>query len=249
MEVLLIKERPILFSPEMAKALDLDQKSMTRRVVRPQPLDLDEPWPDDDSHVTFSDLLEDQAYYFSEVGYCPYGKIGDNLWVRESFRVVGWQEDFSRALVEYQGDNRKLWKALPETVNKAGKNLQVLGLKAYVLKSLSILKPTHYDNNGRGYFVIEKEGKAAGSWRSSLYMPRWASRTTLNLQAIKIEKLQELSSQDAILEGVYTSAHRREGLDYQEVFKEVWDSLHPDANRWEDNPYVFSLGFSVVKGA
>lgn len=236
-----VKERPILFSPEMAKALDLGQKRMTRRLVRPQPQDIDQPWPDDDSHVTFSDILDAQPYHLEQVGMTPFGKVGDILWVRENYRVIGWEPDFSRGLIEYQGGTRPIWKALPKTND--GNNLQVSGLKAYVNKRLKLLGPIKDED--RGYYLLPKEGKQ-GAWRSSLYMPRWASRNTVKIESISTEELQEISFDDAILEGAYTEIHRRSGVPYREVFSDLWNSLHDEPFQWLNNPWVFVLGFSKV---
>lgn len=79
------KERPILFSEPMVKALQAGQKFVTRRIVKPQPVDVDEPWPNVKSHLTFADIMEDKPWYG---GWCPYGMVGDHLWVKEGFRLA-----------------------------------------------------------------------------------------------------------------------------------------------------------------
>lgn len=79
-------ERPILFSGEMVKAILAGRKTQTRRVIKPQPDD--GPWPNAASHIEWHDLLTDTDYYVA-CGHCPYGKIGDHLWVRESWLRIG----------------------------------------------------------------------------------------------------------------------------------------------------------------
>lgn len=98
------RERPIIFRPDLAQAVYEGRKTQTRRVIKPQPLDLDDPWPTPESHVTFSDLLEHPDYYAS-VGYCKYGRPGDFLWVKESYFVeyLGIKPDKRDSRILYRG--------------------------------------------------------------------------------------------------------------------------------------------------
>lgn len=90
-------------------------------------------------------------------------------------------------------------------------------------------------------------------WRPSIHMPRSASRITLEITAVKIERLQEISGKDAEAEGVF--AHIAEySLDkvYRDqrgeiavqYFRELWDKLHGEG-AWEANPAVVALRFTV----
>lgn len=103
--------------------------------------------------------------------------------------------------------------------------------------------------------------KAETRWRSSTHMPRWASRIMLAVEAVKIERLQSITCEDANAEGAITDEWLQwredagnismpEGSsveDERDVFARLWDGLHgakPD-QRWEDNPYVVALTFAV----
>lgn len=106
-------------------------------------------------------------------------------------------------------------------------------------------------------------------YRPSIHMPRWASRLTLVVEAVKIEALQMLEGQhplesEALAEGVhrihhgdgdyYYSAFRdhpdpHNWTDPADAFRELWNSLHTSlGERWEDNPDVVALTFRVEHG-
>lgn len=86
----------------------------------------------------------------------------------------------------------------------------------------------------------------------SIYMPRWASRITLLVSAVKVERLQDISEDDAKAEGherkpgLSEDVHRDAARDW---FMDLWDSLHTrPGTRWEDNPWVVMVGFRPVLG-
>src|SRR5687768_16584574 len=91
-----VKERPILFSGEMVRAILEGSKTQTRRVVKPQP----EPAPVTSNNVgdvwwgDWRTGHRDGSWHFFKPGvcltgwHCPYGDVGDRLWVRETWRAV-----------------------------------------------------------------------------------------------------------------------------------------------------------------
>jgi hypothetical protein len=157
-------ERPIIFSTDMVKAILEGRKTQTRRVTGLWQINL---WPDDwqwakDTNrkiLTAQRTGERIAINDTEIGrpwslMCPYGQVGDKLWVRETF----WVDD------ELPAD-------LPVYIHyRADPHLE----------------------------VIEKSIK----WRPSIHMPRWASRITLEITGIRVERLQEITEEDARAEGV-----------------------------------------------
>ena len=106
----------------------------------------------------------------------------------------------------------------------------------------------------------------ASRWRPSIHMPRWASRITLRITDVRVERLQDIEGQhpsesDAIAEGVraihhgdgdyYYSAfrdvpHPKNWSDPADAFREVWNSIN-GAGAWDDNPWVWVVGFERGK--
>jgi hypothetical protein len=78
--------------------------------------------------------------------------------------------------------------------------------------------------------------------RPSIHMPRWASRLTLIVEAVRVQLLTEISEPDARAEGVNMAASRNFALGYAVL----WNSLHAAVGqRWDDNPAVVALTFRV----
>jgi hypothetical protein len=199
-----VRARPIIFTAESIQAMLDDTKTQTRRVVKPQ--------PPKEARLglvvnTYSDPLRSHALFFrgptvespglGEVVNCPYGKVGDLLWVKENFFVL---EDFKIPLKTPQ--------------------------------------PVHYSADGN-IKSLEDYRKV-----SSLFMPRWASRLTLEITSLRVERVQAITDADALAEGVAAVkkiATQYEGK-YASRYKEVWEKLNKKFP-WESNPWVFVIEF------
>jgi hypothetical protein len=95
--------------------------------------------------------------------------------------------------------------------------------------------------NKRGHitYAADHGVDRALKWTPSIHMPRWASRLTLEVTGVKVERVQDISHQDATAEGVDAS-----GPVAVNVFHQLWDSIHgPGA--WEKNPWVYALTFKA----
>jgi hypothetical protein len=243
--------KPILFSAEMVRAILEGRKTQTRRVVKPQPTEGGLHWVTacGGDFAAWQDacLLLDEH---SEDGgpcqrTCPYGKPGDTLWVREAF-CAHWCEPPRDAPQSYRivtGDE------LPPIKQENGDLYQPVP---------SDVMTVWYGAEGDKPFHMK--------WRPSIHMPRWASRITLRITDIRVERLQNIEGQhpsesDAIAEGVravhhgdgeyYYSAFRDEPnpknwCDPADAFKELWNKINgPGA--WEANPWVWVVAFERVK--
>lgn len=195
------KERPILFSAPMVRAILAGRKAMTRRIVKPR-----HDWYVHEDRVYYEDYVTAQPEPM-EVP-CPYGEPGDRLWVRETFRPI------------MSGVNEGGWDYRAD------------------------------DPSASGVGFIP--------WKPSIFMPRQASRITLQVEAVRVERLQDITDADAIAEGMH-KFHGLEMYGYDphgtpgncvgdsagEAFRLLWDKINgPDS--WDANPWVWVVSFSRV---
>jgi hypothetical protein len=88
-------------------------------------------------------------------------------------------------------------------------------------------------------------------WTPSIHMPRWASRITLEITGVRVERLQEISDQDAraegveVLQGPFDVRERRMGI-YGHAFAHLWDSLAKPGADWAANPWVWVIEFKKL---
>lgn len=166
-----IKERPILFSTPMVRAILDGRKTMTRRVVKT-----------DAKRIQWNPIIVDgHAGYCDEHGNhykCPYGAPGDRLYVKETFFAYGrWIKEYNTI------ENRDKW-FFQDMVHLEGKMYQ------------------YADSPPKK--VEQKRVENVVGWykRPSLFMPYYASRILLEITDARVERLQEISEEDAISEGV-----------------------------------------------
>ena len=162
---------------------------------------------------------------------CPYGKPGDRLWVRETFGYSRQDDDLN------EKERVIVYRAGGEYITDAG----VDALKR--CRSGELMRPNH--------FVRQPP-----CWKPSIYMPRWASRIDLEIKAIRVERLQDISEADAIAEGITDGGctncgeHEPCGCDapmpnYIDAFACLWHSIH-GTESWHSNPWVWVVEFERV---
>ena len=204
-----MKERPVLFSAPMVRAILAGTKTQTRRVVKPQPTMRDgEPaWP--------IDAKRPRDRGFED---CPYGQPGDRLWVRET-----WQAD---PIIDDTWASTQ-WHGCPKDARIA-----------------DLPERFHHPR-----FCNYKADWLHGDirWRPSIFMPRWASRITLEVTDVRVERLQSISNADALAEGVVVHKdhhHKRTShicSPYQ-AYRDLWESINGHGS-WEANPWVWVVEF------
>ena len=205
-----MKERPILFSGSMVQAILNGTKTQTRRVVQPQPI---HKWGSGVSTLHHPDYFSAHVELPGEREYqwirCPYGKPGDHLWVRET-----------HTFTETDGETYVEVHYPDETTRRCE-----CSMDAAEVASLWI------ENREEG-------GDGADNWRPSIFMPRWASRITLEVVSVRAQRLQDISHADG----------SAEGFDSLDGFALLWDRINEKRGYgWQDNPWVWAVEFRAVK--
>jgi hypothetical protein len=191
----------------------------------------------------FQDMDKLLARFPNQQG-CPYGKPGDRLWVRETFciessREVTYEPPFSdgRPIRHHNDEHWGPWWQQP-----------------------------HYRATDPAPELEIGTGEPGVKWRPSIFMPRWASRITLEITAVRVERLQSISEADARAEGVRLSQRavspskaQSFWWDYlrsepscpwaRESFGTLWESINgPDGpGSWDANPWVWVVEFRRVQ--
>lgn len=108
--------------------------------------------------------------------------------------------------------------------------------------------PAHYRKPEHCIFAASW-GDPGLRWRPSIHMPRWASRILLEVTSVRVERLQDISEEDAIAEGTAYLGRAYQGArtpsDNRDHFCALWESIN-GAESWEQNPWVWCVGFKRV---
>jgi hypothetical protein len=225
-----VRERPLLMSGPMVRAILDDRKTQTRRVVKPQPEWLADAWywrsrryDNGDGAQYFHTATFSRPLLEEWARACPYGQPGDRLWVRETWGVGTRpdQNEGCRDGIEYRAD--------------------AIGLDER--EDLPLYRVSPPDT------VCLDD--LAGRWRPSIHMPRWASRLTLEITGVRVERVQDIREQDAIAEGVDAVAlsdmPRQATMTRRADFRQLWDTLNAKRGYgWDVNPSVWALSFRRV---
>lgn len=187
-------DKGIIFSGPMVRALIEGRKTQTRRVLKPQPGDLDRPFQVDDGswHVTDS-----QGAHMSPLRL-PYAP-GGRLWVREA--CATWIGSIQDAVYKAT-ESAEEWAKLQHDARM-------------------------------------------GCWkmRSPIHMPRWASRITLTVTDVRVQRLQKITEADAKAEGCPPAIEFPHNK--RRAFENLWNNLH-GREAWDANPWVAAISFTVA---
>jgi hypothetical protein len=240
-----MKERPILFSAPMVRAILEGRKTQTRRVVKPQP-----------------ELSERVGFIYKGMAYglggsydpkglrnlncrCPYGQPGDRLWVKETHRPGAWRED-GRVAFDYAASpelKNTPWRQCPD-----GELFERL-----TMKWCDALERAGLEMDDDGMYAWPA-GECPMVWTPSIYMPRWASRITLEIVSVRVERLQDISNPDCYAEGVEDIRCANCGFpvpcgpcqnpspDPRTAYLRLWESINGPGS-WDINPWVWVVEF------
>lgn len=216
-----MRERPILFSGPMVRAILAGEKTVTRRAVKWRvtmfPEGVTEPsdhpgaptWEPHSEHVVGHEHPDGTIFCGAPVLRCP-ALDGDRLWVRETW--LPHEHDDHADIATYRADHAD--GPVPEKV--------------------------------------QQYREVRGRWKSGRSMPRIASRITLEVVDVRIERLHAIDDADALREGVkhYDPVHLWDVPEPpfapREVFTRLWCAINGDAS-WRSNPWVWRIEFKRVE--
>ena len=216
-----MKERPILFSAPMVRAILKGQKTQTRRVIKNTGT-----YAIEDHHGVIAAKRERAAL----ATQCRFGNPGDRLWVRETWQ--GPLLDSEEHEAQFHDDGPEAFQKPGFCAYRATDNLD----------------------------AIDADGKEIG-WRPSIHMPRWASRINLEITGVRVERLNDISEEDAKAEGAdclvvtdkFTEQQRalldlplqEQANPYRNGYALLWCAINGDG-AWDANPWVWVVEFKRV---
>ncbi|MFJ5338332.1 morphogenetic protein [Pectobacterium sp. CHL-2024] len=201
-----MKETGIIFNGDMVRATLAGCKTQTRRIVKPQ--------PDEDGLARLSggpwmDTSE-------RVYRCPFGEVGDRLWVRETSGL-----QIRRDGLGGTGEFRVYRASNPDAIRYKTASGEIAPIK----------------------------------WIPSIHMPRHASRILLEITDVRVERLNDISQEDAQAEGMELTGWRPTYADPDsggevctpyDNFAELWQSIY-GAESWQSNPWVWAITFKRIE--
>ena len=244
------KERPILFSAPMVRAILAGQKTQTRRVMKTPPISV-EPYstPNVTMHKRDGELL-DKWYIFDEETSAQIEFRRPEVNQKPTKAQIRRHKEWVRG---YRYDRPTRW-----TVD------EIVGLCRYGAPGDRLwVRETHYVQSagyvdGSGKLILYKaDGEAPTTWTPSIHMPRWASRITLEITGVRVERLNDISEKDALAEGVsknnqgnYWVGEFSNCARFGSVssFHSLWSTIHASdgPNGWAANPWVWVVEFKRV---
>ncbi|EJL90253.1 hypothetical protein [Pantoea sp. GM01] len=219
-----MKERPIIFNAEMVRAVLEGRKTQTRRIIVPSMRTADSQFelhqqPDGSWRPmhTFNEGSFDSKGCERPIN-CPFGAVGDRLWVRETWQAIHDSSD------EHGNVDERTW------------------MPSIIKESDSYWHPIYAASWGN-----EDRETRDFPWRPSLHMPRWASRITLEITGVRVERLHSITLGDICKEfgcGLYDFRPATYGF---QVWEELWQSIYGEES-WQANPWVWVIEFKRVEG-
>lgn len=219
-----MRERPILFSDQRVRALLIGQQTQTRRIMKSQAFG-----PGQDNH--------EGCYAFDVMTNHRHGH-----------QIMSMENLNYCCPYGQPGDQlwvREAWRGPiipPEQVNEYEKSPASFRYPHYCQYRADA---SEYGNNvgGRDKF----------GWQTGIHMPRWASRINLQITHVRAEKIQTISDDDIIAEGVQTDSHflnsfftmNSETGSPKEAYKRAWEKQYGSTS-WEVNPWVWVIEFKLI---
>lgn len=222
-------ERPILFSDAMVRAILAGAKTQTRRVMTPQPID-----------ECGAPIV---GAYHPIVVRRGIEEPGPERW-GASTEEQSWPCPYGRP-----GDRLYVREAWGHAFTYGGQSPAI----AYRATKSA------WRTDGARVFTSEIEHATSDGqrWRPSIHMPRWASRLTLEVTSVRVERVQSISEEDARAEGLTRHAagwsaggDGYDTLTARQAYAELWDEINGEREgcSWDANPWCWCVSFKRVEG-
>ncbi|HDN2631396.1 hypothetical protein ABK935_01095 [Klebsiella aerogenes] len=227
-------ERGMIFNGEMVRAILDSRKTQTRRIVKGTDgtVKFCKEWDINGEEIFVVLGEKDHTGMNPVLGAisCPFGGVGDRIWVRETFSCIGNEDGHP---VDAKG------------------NLCTREEAQRIYRASAIQKPNNY-----GLWSSPDGLDFEGAWTPSIHMPRWASRILLEITEVRIERLREISQADAEAEGVgklkkgfwknYQPGWTEFQLTARGSFATLWKSIYGDES-WYADPWVWVIEFKRIE--
>lgn len=214
----------MIFNAEMVRALLDGRKTQTRRPIKWKQTRFTEIGErEDGSKWPWSEDAEHACDFWHP---CPFGAVGDRIWVRETWGVVSHAFSDDGLMIDWVPDH-------PATAIHE----MPFGNGYYSGYAIYAADGDFTWGDDDGY----EDGRSC--WKPSIHMPRAASRILLEITNVRVERLRSMSQDDARAEGVIAASGPMEvGL----AFRELWDSIYGEES-WKANPWVWVIKFKRIE--
>lgn len=249
-----VKETGLPFQDALVRAILDGSKVRTRRIVRPTvkgcTVGSYHSWENGKPVVEVVNVQEDGDPWTTIP--CPY-VVGDRIWVREAWRIGAWRE-FEDIGTVFAVD----YRSSPERAKTPW--IEIHEEDEYNKWRERLLFELH--SKGVPYPYRWEPGQAPLAWHPSIHMPRWACRTVLTITSLSLERVQDITEQEAFEEGIdafdgacpdadICATAKRYGLmpeDGRATFAHLWDSIYASQGLgWNANPWVWNIGWKQAQ--
>ncbi|WP_448886312.1 hypothetical protein [Citrobacter telavivensis] len=231
-----MKELGMIFNGEMVRAILGGRKTQTRRIMKNQPAG---DYPDTPALIrSVGGGFQWYGHYGeSSIFNCPFGAVGDRIWVRETWGVVSHELDEDGRIQPWSPDR-------PATAIHE----MPFGNGYYTGHAIYAADGEFTWGDDDGY----EDGRSC--WKPSIHMPRAACRILLEVTGVRVERLNSISQEDAQAEGMELTGWRPTYSDPDsggevwtpyDNFAQLWESIYGEES-WKANPWVWVIEFKVV---
>ncbi len=232
-------ERGMIFNGEMVRAILDGRKTQTRRPIKWKQTRFTEIGErEDGSNWPWSEDAEHACDFWHP---CPFGAVGDRIWVRETWGVASHAFSDDGLMIDWVPDR-------PATAIHE----MPFGNGYYSGYAIYAADGDFTWGDDDGY----EDGRSC--WKPSIHMPRAASRILLEITDVRVERLNAISEEDARAEGIIDGGCLNCGEpepcgctnpepDATDAFAYLWQSIYGQEN-WNANPWVWVIEFKRVEG-